>query len=338
MGYMTAVQDYVSNKTVLLTGVAGFIGSHLAETLLENNAEVIGVDNLLTGRTENIQHLLDHPRFTFIQADVVEYPESYLPSTEKIDVILHFASPASPPSYQAHPVETYLVNSMATHQLLQYLLQTNPDGRFLFASTSEIYGDPQVHPQTEDYWGNVNPNGIRSCYDEAKRLGETICGVHQRDFGMDVRIVRIFNTYGPRMDVNDGRIIPNTAKQILHGEPVSIYGDGSQTRSYCYVSDLVAGILLLGSLPNLSGKTVNLGNPGEYTVLQTADIMFAVAQQLGLTKTETLEKTFHPLPTDDPTRRRPNISLAQELLGWQPTVSFEAGLEPTLKYFADQVV
>jgi nucleoside-diphosphate-sugar epimerase len=329
---MTGVQDYLSNKTVLVTGAAGFIGSHLVETLLGYGATVIGVDNFLTGRQQNIAEFMDHPNFTFIQADVIEYPETYLPSYEQIDLILHFASPASPPRYQAHPVETYLVNSMATHQLLQFMLQHNPDGRFLFASTSEVYGDPQVHPQTESYWGNVNPNGIRSCYDEAKRLGETICGVHQRDFELDIRIVRIFNTYGPKMDPTDGRIIPQFVNQALNNLAYTVYGDGSQTRSYCYVTDLVDGILRLASIDGLAGETVNLGNPGEYTVLETANVIHEVVNAQRRTQHD-FTVDAQPLPKDDPTQRKPDITKAQQLLGWEPQVEFRKGLEETIKYF-----
>lgn len=328
------MQADLTNQTVLITGAAGFIGSHLADALLSMGATVYGVDNFLTGRPENVAHLDSNDRFQFIQADVIQSPQAYLPEDVTFDYIFHFASPASPPRYQDHPVETYLVNSLGTHQLLQYLLLTNPNGRFIFASTSEVYGDPLEHPQKETYWGNVNPNGPRSCYDEAKRLGESICGVHQRDFGVDVRIVRIFNTYGPRMDVDDGRIIPNTAKQILAGQPVHIFGDGTQTRSYCYVSDLVAGIVKLVTLPDLAGATINIGNPGEFTVLETAEMMLQAAQEMNLTTLTELELQFEPLPIDDPTRRRPDITQAQKALSWEPKVSFAEGLKPTLEFFA----
>lgn len=328
------MQADLTHQNVLVTGAAGFIGSHLCDALLAAGATVYGVDNFLTGRPDNLTHLNDNGHFNFIKADVIQSPDAYLPDSVKFDYIFHLASPASPPRYQAHPVETYLVNSLATHQLLQYLLVTNPDGKFLFASTSETYGDPLEHPQRETYWGNVNPNGPRACYDEAKRLGESICGVHQRDFGLDVRIVRIFNTYGPRMDMEDGRVIPSFAKQILTGLPINIFGNGFQTRSYCFVSDLVAGLVKLGTQPNLAGTTVNLGNPGEYTVAQTAETMFDVAQTLGLTKQSQLEVTYHPLPVDDPTRRQPDISRAKDILNWQPLISFEQGLKPTLEYFS----
>ncbi|PIR61455.1 MAG: NAD-dependent dehydratase, partial [Candidatus Pacebacteria bacterium CG10_big_fil_rev_8_21_14_0_10_44_11] len=219
--------SFFENKTVVVTGGAGFVGSHLCQALLAEGAKVVAVDNLITGSQQNLVEFASNEKFLFIKADVIKPPLSYLPADLKIDLILHFASPASPPRYQEHPVETYLVNSLATHNLLQYLKESNPQARFLFASTSEVYGDPQEHPQKETYWGNVNPNGPRSCYDEGKRLGETICGVHQRDFKMDVRIVRIFNTYGPRMDIDDGRVIPSFIKESLMGGPLSMFGDGS---------------------------------------------------------------------------------------------------------------
>lgn len=321
--------EYFFEKTVLVAGAAGFIGSHLCDALLASGAKVIGVDNLLTGSKNNIAHLQNNANFNFIVADVITAPPSYLPADKKIDCILHFASPASPPRYQAHPIETYLVNSIATHNLLQYIKKTNSSARFLFASTSEVYGDPLQHPQTETYWGNVNPNGKRSCYDEAKRLGETICGVHERDFGMDVRMVRIFNTYGPRMDINDGRVIPNFIKQTLSNKKLSIYGDGSQTRSYCYIDDLVKGILLLAGLDNLKGTTLNLGNPEEITILDTAKAIWK--EVLGTQSEPALE--YYPLPDDDPVRRRPDITRAQNLLKWHPTVGFTEGLQKTVSYF-----
>lgn len=320
--------QYFENKTVLITGAAGFLGSHLVDAVLAAGGKVIGIDNLITGSKKNLSHLENNFAFTFIEADVITLPAAYLPADTKPDCVLHFASPASPPRYQAHPIETYLVNSIATHNLLQYLKKVNPEGRFLFAGTSEMYGDPLQHPQKENYWGNVNPNGVRSCYDESKRLGETICGVHERDFNMDVRIVRIFNTYGPRMDMNDGRVIPNFIKEALGGQKLSVYGDGSQTRSYCYVDDLVAGILALASGDNLKGKTVNIGNPEERTILETAQKVWELVHP-----GKNTELVFSPLPSDDPLRRQPDISLAKELLQWEPKVSFEAGLRKTLEYF-----
>ncbi len=328
------VHDFFENKTVLVTGGAGFVGSHLCEALVETNAQVIAVDNLITGHLENISQFLHSKKnnFTFIQADVAQEPERYLKGKMIPDVVLHFASPASPPRYQEFPVETYMVNSFGTHHLLRYLLARNPKATFLFASTSEVYGDPAVHPQVENYWGNVNPNGIRSCYDEAKRLGETICGVHARNFNFNARIVRIFNTYGPRMDLRDGRVIPNYIQSVLSHQPLPIFGDGQQTRSYCYVTDLVTGILQYAAQPNLDGETVNLGNPGQFTISQTAEMMkqvvSQVAPELGEVKT-----VMQPLPKDDPTRRQPDISKAQHLLNWQPEVNFHDGLSKTLEYY-----
>lgn len=331
------MRDYFNGKTVLLTGGAGFIGSNLTRELLELGANVVCVDNLVTGRRSNIADLVDDSgvslveNYTFIKADVSQPVHSYLPEDLKLDLVLHFASPASPPRYQDKPVETYLVNSIATHYLLDHLKSTNPDGRFVFAGTSEVYGDPKVHPQTEDYWGNVNPNGVRSCYDESKRMGETICGVFHRDFGVDARIVRIFNTYGPNMDPGDGRVIPNLVTQALKGDPLTIYGDGSQTRSYCYINDLVEFILRMASKEGLNGETVNIGNPGEFSVMETAELI----NQL-VNPGQELKTQISPMPDDDPTRRQPDISKAKELLGYEPQVSFEEGLKPTIDYFRKQ--
>ncbi len=331
----------VSFPSVLITGAGGFIGSHLATFFVSQGSQVVGVDNFITGNRANLDALLSNETetgsFTLIKANASESPENYMVKGFVPDLVLHFASPASPPLYQKYPVDTYLVNSMGTHQLLSWLKKVNPKAQFSFASTSEIYGDPLVHPQTESYWGNVNPNGIRSCYDEAKRFGETICGVHYRDFGMDVRIVRIFNTYGPRMDINDGRVIPDFAKQILQNKPVQVFGDGQQTRSYCYIDDLVKAITTFAMTPGAAGKTINIGNPDEYTVLQTAERIFEVAKKLELTTWPRLERDWQPLPTDDPTKRRPDISQAQKLLTWQPMISFEAGLESTLNYFTSVI-
>lgn len=329
---MHALSSSFTGKTVLLTGAAGFIGSHLADRLLGLGTRVIGVDNFLTGRRQNLRHLEGNPQFRLIAADVSTPVESYLPAelAGQLDFVLHFASPASPPAYQAAPVATYLVNALGTHQLLTYLHSQAPQAKLLFASTSEVYGDPQVHPQVESYWGNVNPNGPRSCYDEAKRLGETICGVFQRDFGLDVRIVRIFNTYGPRMRYDDGRILPNFINQALAQEPLTVYGDGSQTRSYCFVDDLVEGILLFaGGGPELAGQTINLGNPDEFTILQTA----VLVQQLINGQATESDIVHRDLPLDDPTRRKPDISRAAKLLSWQPTVDFRTGLARTIDYF-----
>lgn len=332
-------KNFFQNKTVLVTGAAGFIGSHLCQELLKQEANVIGVDNFLTGSDDNIKTMVEavgelEENFTLIEADVNQPPETYLAPGLKIDFVFHLASPASPIKYQQYPRETYLVNSWATHQLLDYLFETNPKAVFLFASTSEIYGDPLEHPQKESYWGNVNPNGVRSCYDESKRMGETVCGVYERDFNMDVRIIRIFNTYGPRMDIDDGRVIPNFIQFALHNKKFEVYGKGNQTRSYCYVTDLVEGILLMMSKEGLKGETVNLGNPVEYTVMKTAQI---IKEVLGQKFNKKQDVEYKPLPQDDPTRRRPDIKKAKQLLGWKPKVKFKDGLKETIEFFREKV-
>ncbi len=328
------MNGYFNNKTVLLTGGAGFIGSNLTKRLLELGAKVIAVDNYLTGRKVNIQSFLDKDNYFFIQADVSQAVTKYLDSSVKLDLVLHFASPASPPKYQKKPVETYLVNSIATHYLLSYLKETNPQARFIFASTSETYGDPAIHPQVETYWGNVNPNGKRSCYDEAKRLGETISGVFYRDFGLDARIVRIFNTYGPNMDPSDGRVISEFVTQALKKEALTVYGNGSQTRSYCYVDDLVEYILRMASIEDLDGETINIGNPDEHTVLETALIVDSLVNN---STKETVKLSYQPIPSDDPTKRKPDITKAKQLLDYQPKVSFEEGLKKTILYFEKEL-
>jgi nucleoside-diphosphate-sugar epimerase len=330
----------MENKTVLITGAAGFIPSHLVDKFLAEGFFVIGVDNFITGRRVNIKHLENNSNFFFLEADVSLPAENYLdtfwdtlkiehPEAAKIDYLLHFASPASPPAYQEHPIETYLVSSMGTHNLLTYVNNNFPEAKVVFASTSEVYGDPEVHPQTEDYWGNVNPNGPRSCYDEAKRMGETVCGVFERDFALDIRILRIFNTYGPRMRPDDGRILPNFINQALAKQKLTVYGDGKQTRSYCYVTDLVAGIYKLATIDGLKGTTVNLGNPDEYTVLETA----VLVQKLINNEVGQENIVFESLPKDDPSRRKPNIEKAKTILGWQPMVDFRTGLAKTIEYF-----
>lgn len=320
--------SYFLNKSFLVTGAGGFLGSHLVDALLAVGATVIGVDNFITGRLENIAEAKKNSNFTFIEADVSQDPENYLASGVVLDGVFHLASPASPPHYQAAPVATYMVNSFATHYLATYLHDRFPAARLLFASTSEVYGDPLEHPQTESYWGNVNPNGARSCYDESKRLGETICGVFNRDLGLDTRIIRIFNTYGPRINPSDKRVIPDFIAKALANQPLQIFGDGSQTRSYCFVSDLIRGIMAMMAASTAAGETVNLGNPDEKTVLETARAIIAATGS-----SSTLE--YHPLPADDPTRRKPNISKANTLLGWNPQLSFDEGIAQTIAYFKE---
>lgn len=313
-------------KCVLVTGAAGFIGSHLCDGLLSVGASVIGVDNLLTGSEKNLESATSHPEFRFIHADASNSPETYLPERTKLDVIFHFASPASPPLYQQYPIETYLINSLGTHNLLQYLIATNLEARFIFASTSEIYGDPKEHPQKETYWGNTNPNGVRACYDESKRYGEMVCGVHFRNFDLDTRIIRIFNTFGPRMHPKDGRVIPNFMTQLLNNQPLTIYGDGKQTRSLCYITDLIEGILAVGSSDEIKGETFNLGNPAEMTVLEIAHMIQAVSGASS-------SFVYKPLPKDDPTQRKPDITKIKKVLGWEPKGNLKDGLLQTLTYF-----
>lgn len=322
---------WLSGKSILITGVAGFIGSHLADLLLAHQANVIGIDNFVTGQRDNLSHSLAYSNFTFIEEDCIKEPSAYVPTDIHLDAVLHFASPASPPRYQAHPIETYQVNAFATHLLLSYLERHNPSARFLFASTSEVYGNPSVHPQPESYWGNVNPNGIRSCYDESKRMGETICGVFHRDKNIDTRIVRIFNTYGPRMDAIDGRIIPNFVNQALDKKNLSIYGNGMQTRSFCHVSDLIEGIVSFLVHPDLRGETINLGNDEEHTAIDIATLIW---QKVHPDESPTF--SYHPLPEDDPIRRKPDLSKAKSLLDWRPRIMFNEGIVSVIEYFSEK--
>ena len=302
----------------LITGGAGFLGSHLCDRMLKEGHEVICMDNLLTGNMDNIAHLVGHEKFKFIKHDVTEY--IYVEG--KLDNILHFASPASPIDYLELPIQTLKVGSLGTHKALG--LAKEKGARILLASTSEVYGDPLIHPQTEDYFGNVSPIGPRGVYDEAKRFAEAITMAYQRFHGVETRIVRIFNTYGPRMRLNDGRVVPAFFSQALKGEPLTVFGDGSQTRSFCYVSDLVEGIyrLLLYDEP----EPVNIGNPYEMTIMQ-----FAVKiQEIAKTDLEIIQK---PLPQDDPKVRQPDITKAKNILGWEPVVGLEEGLGNTMDYF-----
>jgi dTDP-glucose 4,6-dehydratase len=307
---------------VLITGGAGFIGSHLCERFLKEGDDVICVDNFLTGSPDNIAHLFANERFTFLKINVTDY----LYVNGPLDAILHFASPASPVDYLEHPIPTLKVGSLGTHKALG--LAKEKKARFLLASTSECYGDPLVHPQNEDYWGNVNPIGPRGVYDEAKRFAEALTMAYHRAHGLETRIVRIFNTHGPRMRLNDGRVVPNFIAQALRGEPMTVYGDGSQTRSFCYVSDLVEGIVRL--LRSNYPFPVNCGNPAEITILEFARRIKALTGSAS-------EIVFRPLPEDDPKVRQPDITRARNLLGWEPKVGLEEGLQQTIEYFRPKV-
>lgn len=303
---------------IVVTGGAGFIGSHLCARLLADGHQVTAVDNLITGMRRNIEPLLSNDRFSFVEQDVV------LPIDLPADAVFHLASPASPRGYLDHPIETALVNSIGTHNTLE--MARKYGAKFLLASTSEAYGDPLEHPQVETYWGNVNPIGVRSCYDESKRFGEALTMTYIRATGLDARIIRIFNTYGPHSDPDDGRIVPNFITQALNGAPITVYGDGSQTRSLCYVSDLVEGIIGAMFQEGTKGEVINLGNPLENTVLEYA---YLIKEMCG--SRSTIE--FKPLPQDDPTRRCPDISKARGLLGWEPRVGLAEGLGRTIEWF-----
>jgi dTDP-glucose 4,6-dehydratase len=308
---------------ILVTGGAGFLGSHLVERLLTEGHEVIAMDNLITGTTDNIAHLAGNKQFSFIDHDVTNY--IYIKG--HLDAILHFASPASPVDYLELPIQTLKVGSLGTHNALG--LAWAKGARFLLASTSEVYGDPLVHPQTEDYWGHVNPIGPRGVYDEAKRFAEAMTMAYHRAHGVDTRIVRIFNTYGPRMRLNDGRVVPNLVSQALQGKPLTVYGDGSQTRSFCYVSDLIDGIYRL--LMSGEVEPTNIGNPTEMTIREFAEHINALTgNAAGI--------CYEPLPKDDPRQRQPDISKARRVLGWSPKVELQEGLEKTVAWFADRVV
>ena len=309
-------------KHALVTGGAGFLGSHLGDLLLAKGWQVTAMDNLITGDTNNIAHNVDNPNFRFIQYDVTNY--LFLP--DKVDVVFHFASPASPIDYLQLPIQTLKVGSLGTHKALG--LARKHGATFLIASTSEVYGDPLVHPQTEDYWGNVNPVGPRGVYDEAKRFAEAMTMAYHRYHGIDTKIVRIFNTYGPRMRLNDGRVVPAFISQALRGEPMTVFGDGSQTRSFCYVSDLVEGIYRLAMSDE--HEPTNIGNPAEMTVLQFAETIKRLTGS-----NSPIE--FRELPEDDPKVRQPDISKAKALLGWEPVVSLEEGITRTIEYFRPRV-
>ena len=307
---------------IVVTGGAGFLGSHLSDALLARGDEVVCIDNLVTGSTANIEHLFGRKGFTFVEHDVSRFV--WVPGD--VDAVMHLASPASPVDYLEMPIQTLKVGSLGTHNCLG--LAKAKGARFFLASTSEVYGDPLVHPQPETYWGNVNPVGPRGVYDEAKRFAEAITLAYHRHHGLDVRIVRIFNTYGPRMRARDGRVVSNLLVQALRGEPLTIYGDGTQTRSFCYVSDEIGGFLAL--LDGDHTGPINIGNPGEFTMLELADLVKDVTGSDS-------PIVFEPLPVDDPTQRRPDITLARELLGWEPTIDLREGLTRTAAYFGEQL-
>jgi dTDP-glucose 4,6-dehydratase len=307
---------------VLITGAAGFLGSHLADRFIADGHHVIGTDNFITGSPENVAHLMGHDRFRFIQHDVTNY--LYVEGT--LDGVLHFASPASPIDYLELPIQTLKVGSLGSHKALG--LAKAKGARFLLASTSEVYGDPQVHPQPETYWGHVNPVGPRGVYDEAKRFAEALTMAYHRYHGLETRIVRIFNTYGPRMRARDGRVVSNFIVQALKGEPLTIYGDGSQTRSFCYASDLIEGIYRLFASDR--SEPTNIGNPNEFTVKALAERVL----QLTGARSKLVQR---PLPTDDPKVRQPDISVARQVLQWEPLVSLDEGLERTIGFFRAQL-
>ncbi len=309
-------------KRVLITGGAGFLGSHLCDRYFEEGYDVICMDNLSTGAAENIEHLFGKDRFTFVKHDVTQY----IHVSGEVDLVLHFASPASPIDYLEMPIQTLKVGSLGTHKALGLAMEK--DARFLLASTSEVYGDPKTHPQSETYWGNVNPIGDRGVYDEAKRFGEAMTMAYHRYHGVETRIARIFNTYGPRMRLRDGRALPTFLRQALNGVDLTVYGDGSQTRSFCYVDDLIEGIYRLSQSEYI--QPVNLGNPDEISIKEFAEeIIEFTDSDSGI--------TFEELPKDDPQVRQPDITRAKELLDWQPTYSRRDGLEATIGYFRQEL-
>lgn len=314
------MKNYDSSKRILVTGGAGFLGSHLCERLLSENHEVVCVDNFFTGRRRNVAHLVSNPYFEILRHDIC------FPLYVEVDEIYNLACPASPIHYQFDPVQT---TKTSVHGAINMLgLAKRVKAKILQASTSEVYGDPTVHPQTEDYWGNVNPIGLRSCYDEGKRCAETLFFDYRRQHNLKIKVARIFNTYGPRMYPNDGRVVSNFIMQALKGSDLTVYGDGSQTRSFCYVDDLIEGFIrFMSSDDDLTGP-VNLGNPREFTIRQLAEKVIEMTGSVSRIVTK-------PLPQDDPVRRKPDITLARERLGWSPTVKLEEGLKPTIEFFRD---
>ncbi len=316
----------MSDRRVLVAGGAGFLGSHLCDRLVDRGDHVICVDDLSTGRAENVEHLAHHDRFEFLEFDIVNTGLDDMLASGITDV-MQLASPAAPPEYLRRPLDTLAVNSTGTRHLLE--IAERHGARFFLASTSEVYGDPLVHPQVEGYWGNVNPIGERSVYDEGKRFSEALTMAHHRANGLDVRIVRIFNTYGPRMQANDGRVVTNFVYQALNGEPLTIYGDGSQTRSFCYVADEIEGFLRLLDGPHVG--PINIGNPNEFTMLELATLV------LELTSSRSAVE-YRPLPSDDPKLRQPDITQARELLDWSPKIELREGLGRTIDWFRSSVL
>jgi len=314
----TKKQNYALNTRALVTGGAGFLGSHLCDRLIKEKYDVICLDNFFTGQKRNVAHLVGNPYFELVRHDVT------FPYYAEVDRIYNLACPASPPHYQHDPVQTTKTSVHGAINMLGLAKRTN--ARILQASTSEVYGDPSIHPQVESYWGNVNPIGIRSCYDEGKRCAETLFFDYHRQNHVQIKVVRIFNTYGPRMHPNDGRVVSNFIMQALRGENITIYGDGQQTRSFCYVDDLIEGFMrMMDSTESFTGP-VNIGNPGEFTMLELAEKIIKIVGGKS-------QLIFQPLPSDDPKQRRPDISLARNELGWEPRVSLDDGLKPTVEYF-----
>jgi dTDP-glucose 4,6-dehydratase len=316
------LESKLSSKTAVVTGGAGFLGSHLCDRLVEEGFRVIAIDNFITGSSDNVEHLAGDPNFRLMRRNVSEF--IFVPGA--VDFVFHFASPASPIDYLEHPIPTLKVGALGTHNSLG--LAKDKGAKFLLASTSECYGDPLVHPQNEDYWGNVNPIGPRGVYDEAKRFAEAMTMAYHRFHGMDTKIVRIFNTYGPRMRLRDGRVVPAFISQALNNEPLTIFGDGTQTRSFCYVSDLIEGIFRL-AMSDQHGP-VNIGNPMEMTIRQFAEKILSITGSTG-------GITFKELPVDDPKVRQPDITRARKLFGWEPKIDFDSGIRTTIDYFRNKL-